>query len=174
MGMICGHHEYEYETTIVSCKQYDNDLELLCDPLPEMSDCFLFNLRKNDPNFVILYNKIILNKPCKIIYEIFHSMSGYEYVITDIKSCSQHQSIIEVTALLNIDIEFTSPKNYVEVVFIPYKKSMISMIYRLLIHKDHKEDMLIGQKYVVKYIKANGGKFYIISSFKVWDHKFNL
>jgi hypothetical protein len=152
-------NNYNIDATIKSFNYNNNSkyYEIYCD---ESMNSMI--LKRTHPNFVQLYNKLIIgtthNFKCSnwifTYNEIINITECQNYIISDI-----------IMGFLEIQNEIPILTHYEELI----TKNNITK--RLLINKNIKQNILIGEKYEICYIKKIGDDFYNVTNFKLIERK---
>jgi len=152
-------NNYNIDATIKSfnynnnCKYY----EIYCDDL-----MYPMILKRTHPNFIQLYNKLKIGST----YDFKCSDWIFTYnEIINITECQNYIIYDIIMGFLDIQNEIPTLNNYEEII----TKNNITK--RLLINKNIKEDVIIGEKYVINYVKKIGDDFYNVTSLKLITKK---
>lgn len=145
------------ETTIYNVHEYNKKrIRIQCNPRPFINqDPHYHNclyLKKSHPNFINLYNKLIIGKSYKFIFK--KNLLSSKPIIVNILELDIYNISGIVRGLINIGNEYTNMKNYHEIIMDKDNKC------RILANIEMSSNIVINKKYLIHYKKGFGQTFY--------------
>jgi hypothetical protein len=156
---------HKYETTVTKITEVGRQFrrfQIYCNP---DNDTLNFELRKDHPNFINLYNKLIIGNTYTFITEKEYFLGMLAYVnsgkIIDILPPETHTITTLIKGFLNVKNEL-SINDYSEIV--PEK---INDKVRMLISNDNVEKIIIGHTYKISYVKDWRSNLYRVVDYEL-------
>lgn len=162
---------HSIETTIFKVHEYnEKTIRIECNPRPFVDrEAYYDNclyLKKNHPNYINLYNKLIMGASYNFI---FKKNDGIIFVgkpmIVDIIELQKYNICGIVRGFINIANEHKNIENHHEIIMDNKDNKK-----RLLICNKIMEHMIINKKYVIYYEKRFGGRFYHVTEVELCDN----
>ncbi len=148
-------NNYSIEATIITfifnnnTKHFEVYYNLSLDPMI---------LKRTHINFINLYNKLKIGAT----YNFKCSSWIFTYnEIIDIIECAINTTTDIIVGFLEVQNENSTLNNYEEIII------QNNINKRILINKNLKQDIIIGDKYVIKYVKKFGYDFYNVLSIEI-------
>ena len=181
---------YNIETTIMGFhKEIDTDnVIILCNPKLNGTTDLL--LKSDNPDFKMLYNKLVCGKTYKFIYmassyngysieklffnklfcnelddDVFNVSDKIGMEIVDIVECTVYRVFGVITELLDLGDEYGELKHYKEIIIKPRNGDNFSLDNkkkRIILEKKYIPDNIMGKLYNIDCIKTFGYDFYTL------------
>ncbi len=149
------------ETTITQISRNNEcRFTIQCNPNKD----YHFFLRKDHPNFINLYNNIIVDGTYNIIHEKYDTWGNVRVRnIIDILPCKTHKTTNTIKGFLDVKKEINMSGHH-EIV-----TDNVNNKKRLLITDSDMSNIILGQSYTISYVKAWRGSLYLITKYEICD-----
>ena len=151
------------ETTLKYFISDKNEFRIYCDPPINKFNRVL--LKRENPNFINLYNKIKCHDTYQFKYifveEILTPRHLCDVILLDINECPVHEIHGEVMGFLNLGNEIRPLEDYEEIIIQNNKTK------RLIKKKGEFKNMNIGESYIISYVKTYSSNFYKITDIEL-------